>query len=112
MKVQMQGQCVRLRVDEEELQALLEGREVENATCFGAGAPFRLGLSLTMIPAAAIRASTSGWQVLLPEPAVRALVCKLPCKEGLALSVPIDQNIDLSLHFDVDVRDSARARGK
>ena len=46
MKVQLQRQAVRLRVDEEELAQLLAGESVENLTRFGGDRGWGMVLSL------------------------------------------------------------------
>lgn len=46
MKVQLQQQSMRLRVDEEELARLLAGESVENLTRFGGSGGWGAALSL------------------------------------------------------------------
>ena len=112
MKVQMQGQMVRLRVDELELERLLGGGEVVNVTLFHFEGQFQLCLVLAVNPEATSQPSVPGCRIELPIHMVRELASRLPCKEGLSFTVPMGQTAELFLQFDVDVRSSAQMRGK
>lgn len=101
MKVQQQGQSLRLRIDETELARLLAGEVVENATRWPDG---RVQAQRVVLAAAtAWQRSDDGWCVQLMDAEVRALASRLPSRDGLSFAL---DGLDLS--FDVDVRDSAR----
>lgn len=101
MRVQQQGQAVRLRVDEAELAQLLAGGTVENLTRWpdGRGEAQRVALGA----AHAWQRGGDGWRMQLADADVRALAARLPSRDGLAFALD-----GLEVTFDVDVRDSAR----
>ena len=127
MKVQLQGQSLRLRIDEDELAVLLAGGDVVNATQAAPGAGVRQQVRL--LPGAPQASDTSGgaksqadgaavmfdacghdWAFSLPEAAVREYVARLPCRDALEFELP-GGDPPLTLAFEVDVRDSVRRRG-
>ena len=111
MKLQLQGQRMRLRLDEAELARLLAGEAIVNATDLSAGARFSQSLRLHSEAQPTLRATPGEWQMSLPEAAVRDYVERLPCREALEFALACDGNAVLSLHFEVDVRDSLQLRG-
>ena len=108
MRVQLEGQSLRLRIDEDELARLLTGGSVDNRTSLPDGHVEMHQVSL---------APRIGWQrehavlhICLPEDDVRALSQRLPSRDGLAFSLSTPHGDTLTILFDVDVRDSARKR--
>ena len=108
MRVQLEGQSLRLRIDEDELARLLTGGSVYNRTSLPDGHVEMHQVSL---------APRIGWQrehavlhICLPEDDVRALSQRLPSRDGLAFSLSTPHGDTLTILFDVDVRDSARKR--
>lgn len=101
MRVQQQGQALRLRIDEAELSRLLEGGTVENITRWPDGRVEAQRVALA--DAALWQRTDDGWRVELPHADVRALAARLPSRDGLAFALD-----GLDVAFDVDVRDSAR----
>lgn len=110
MKVQLQGQSLRLRIGEDELASLLAGERVDNVTGAGAGAVLRQGLALVQGDAPTFAADGDGWRFGLPEAAVRDYVARLPCRDALEFTFE-GGDAPLALSFEVDVRDSVRRRG-
>jgi len=110
MKVQLQGQTLRLRVDEHELAVLLAGETVANLTRFGSGGGWSQAIRLHEGLAARLASSADTLQVGLPRQAVLALQASLPSRDGLAFQVGQGDD-SLEIRFDVDVRDSVRQRG-
>lgn len=111
MKMQIHGQSLRLRLDEAELARLLAGEPITNTTDLGAGAAFGQWLALHADAAPRLEVSPGGWQLWLSESAVRDYVTRLPCREALGFDLDRDGGAALSLHFEVDVRDSLQVRG-
>ena len=109
MKVQLQGQSLRLRIDEDELARLLGGADVANATRAG-GAVLRHAVRLEPGDAPLFTADGDGWCFGLPEAALRDYVARLPCRDALAFTLG-EGGAALALAFEVDVRDSVRHRG-
>jgi hypothetical protein len=109
MKLQFDGQQLRVRIDEDELAVLLRGDAVDAATHAGDAFALRLSLQLHAQPQARIDGSAQQCQLHLPEAAVRELAARLPTRDGLQFALPgATPASTLALLFDVDVRDSAR----
>jgi hypothetical protein len=108
MRVQQQGQSLRLRIDEAELATLLAGGTVENATRWPDGRQERQRLALAAQPD--WRRDDEGWRLELTDTAVRELAARLPSRDGLPFELAVPGGDALRVLFDVDVRDSARQR--
>lgn len=111
MKLQIQNQELRFRIDEAELAVLLDGGEVTNVTVLGDGMAFRQSLHLHVDAKPLFEADADGWRLLLPETAVREHVRQLPSKQGLIFELEREMAAALMVRFDVDVRDSLQHRG-
>lgn len=111
MKLQLQGQRLRLRVDEAELARLLAGEEIVNATQLGPGSRFCQSLRLHADTRPMFQSFQGEWRVSLPEASVRGYEKLLPCREALGFQLDCDGGAELSLRFEVDVRDSLQLRG-
>lgn len=111
MKLQLQGQRLRLRIDEAELERLLAGAAIVNATDLGAGFHLRQTLSVHADPQPSLQATSGEWRVGLPAASIREYVQRLPCREALAFELACDGGAVVSLRFEVDVRDSLQVRG-
>ncbi|MEV8518858.1 hypothetical protein ABZR86_03565 [Dyella marensis] len=108
MKVQLQDQTLRLRIDEAELAQLLDGASVGNRTQWPDGRVEEHRLVLGQ--AHGWQRDADGWQVMLGDAEVRAFVARLPSRDGLEIALPVPGGAPLQLLFDVDVRDSVRHR--
>jgi hypothetical protein len=108
MKVQLQGQTLRLRIDEAELAQLLGGAAVGNRTQWPDGRAEQQQLVLG--GAHAWQRDGAGWQVVLNDGQVRDFASRLPSRDGLEVALPVPGGEPLQLTFDVDVRDSVRQR--
>ena len=109
MKVQLQGQSLRLRIGEEELARLLDGAAVANETR-APGAVLAHFVRIVEGDAPTFAVGSDGWHVGLPDGAVRGYVARLPCRDALELVLGQGDGA-LALSFEVDVRDSVRHRG-
>ena len=111
MKVQLQGQSLRLRLDEAELAQLQAGQAVVSHTQLLPGAAFSLQVQVTAEakPALLMLAGQACFQ--LPQALLAPYVARLPCRDGLSFSLPVGDSDTLLLVFEVDVRDSVRSRG-
>jgi hypothetical protein len=111
MKLQIEGQSLRVRIGETELARLLAGQAVESHTRFARA--FVMGCTLRLGDDSDARLSgrADAWQIELPGVAVREHASRLPTREGLSCALPAGQGEEvLELLFDVDVRDSVRQR--
>lgn len=112
MKLQIEGQQLRVRVNEGELAVLLAGQVVESRTCLGQGVEWGATLRLTQHAEATFDGSAAAWQIGLPHADVCGLAARLPARDGLHFDLEVDaQAPALRLLFDVDVRDSVKHRG-
>lgn len=119
MKLQLQGQSIRLRVDEAELALLLAGETVVNRTTLGVSAEFSQCLVLSACSGAGEGTGTApsfvvrdeGWDVTLPRDAIEVYARQLPCRHALAFELDLGGAKPVQLDFEVDVRDSLKARG-
>jgi len=111
MKVQLQEQTMRLRLDEAELATLLAGETVENLTRFGGSGGWGTAVSLHGGESAVLLDSGTDCRLVLPRGSVEDLAGRLPCRDGLSFALYLDDGATLQLQFDVDVRDSVRQRG-
>ncbi len=110
MKLQINGQSLRLRIDEDELQRLRDGTVLTSTTLFPGGGRFLCSLELLPQAAAAFVVDAGAWRIVLPRASVEDYVERLPCREGLAFQVAIGEADGIRLGFEVDVRDSTRRR--
>jgi len=110
MKVQMQGQSLRFRIDEAELAALQAGQAVDNLTRFPGGS-----LRQSVVLTDAVEPTLEGGVRLhLPRALLESYVVRLPCRDGLTIRLPLNANEGdeaIEIDFEVDVRDSVRNRG-
>ncbi|MGV8961402.1 MAG: hypothetical protein ACOH1V_13640 [Stenotrophomonas sp.] len=110
MKLQLQGQRVRFRLEEAEFSALRDGQDVSNHTCGGA-IDFRQSLRLGDGAQPQLQASPGHWKLTLPRAAVEVYARQLPCRQGLDFALEQETGEPLLISFEVDVRDSLRTRG-
>ena len=109
MKVQLEGQQWRIRIDEDELARLLV-REAVTLACDAAGR-FRLHAAVRLHGGsdATLEGDAAHWTPALPEAPVRDLAGRLPTRDGLTFELPgATPAAAVQVRFDVDVRDSAR----
>ncbi|KAB0539543.1 hypothetical protein [Xanthomonas cissicola] len=116
MKIQIEGQHLRFRIDEDELADLLAGRRVDNLSRLPSGQGARLvrhSVSLTG-GHAACNCATDHWQLAIPRDALEEHARQLPRRDGLQFSFDAGaghaEAMTLQVTFDVDVRDSTRKR--
>ena len=108
MKVQLQGQALRLRIDEAELSRLLSGDTLCNTIRWPDGRTDEHRLVLA--EHYGWLRDGIGWCVALEDAAVRELAERLPSRDGLEFKLAVSDGVALQVLFDVDVRDSARQR--
>lgn len=111
MKLQIEAQKLRVRVDEDELTRLLTGAPVESHTRFAAAFHMQVTLTLTTQADASLSGQPQAWLIALPRAAVCEHAASLPNRDGLRFTLAgACGEPPLELLFDVDVRDSARRR--
>jgi hypothetical protein len=111
MKLQIEGQNLRVRIGEEELARLLDGQAIEAMTQFADVFAVRYSLELSPADSANLSGSPASWRIAIPAASVREHAARLPTREGLQFVLPGGCEEDsLQLLFDVDVRDSVKRR--
>ena len=110
MKIQMQDQSVRLRIDEAELAALLDQDRVENLTWLGSEVACRQCIELVDTELQ-LHGDAAAWCLRIPRRQLADYVARLPCRDGLEWDLQIGPRRSVQLCFEVDVRDSVRKRG-
>lgn len=111
MKLQIEAQHMRIRIDEDELEQLLAGKVVAGCTHLATAFTMHFTLCLQHALEPILTGNADAWQIGLPEAAVREHATRLPTREGLRYLLPCDSGVAaLELLFDVDVRDSVRRR--
>lgn len=111
MKVQLQGQRLRLRIDERQLAVLRAGQAVENLTQLAPSIACRQVVTLGQEAVACLEVSPVVWSLRLPRTALEAYAARLPCRDGMEFELPVGDGEVLQVSFEVDVRDSVRSRG-
>ncbi|MFZ0870958.1 MAG: hypothetical protein WAM90_09545 [Rhodanobacter sp.] len=111
MKFQIEGQKLRIRIDEDELARLLAGEALATRTGFADAFAISFAVRTTQDDAATLIGQADAWQIGLPDAELREHAARLPTREGLryTLAGKGTENT-LQLLFDVDVRDSVRHR--
>jgi len=109
VRIQQQGQILRLRISESELARLMKGKTLVESVYWPDGMAehrhLRLGADF------AWQRRPDGWVVTLPESDVMQLVARLPSRQGLEFESPVPGAKALCVVFEVDVRDSVGRRG-
>lgn len=110
MKLQIQGQQLRWRIDEAELATLLAGEPVGDTTGLPGARDWRRALQLVSGDAPCLQCDDDHWLLTLPRAPVERLAQSLPSRDGLSFALMLGNGTPLELRFDVDIRDSRRQR--
>ncbi len=109
MKLQIQGQQLRFRIDELELAQLLAGGPLIEQTMLNAEQICRRELMLHAAPLPELHWTANAVTLKLPQEAVRSYVASLPRRDAHRFTLG-EGEAALHLDFEVDVRDSVRVR--
>lgn len=112
MKLQIQEQTLRFRIDESELATLLNENVLVSTLRLPNGESFVQSLSLVMSEIPALEILALNWYLNLPRTIVETYVERLPCRDGLTFALGNADNLPLTVQFEVDVRDSVKKRGR
>lgn len=111
MKMQIEGQKLRVRIDEAELARLLDGHALQSVTRFADAFLIQITIEPVDGRSASLTGDASAWRIAIPVAALQQHVTQLPSREGLHFTLSGQTPAaTLELLFDVDVRDSARRR--
>jgi hypothetical protein len=111
MKLQIEGQKFRVRIDELELASLLDGRALHSVTRFADAFSIRVVIEPDEGEAATFTGEAAAWRIGVPVKDLRQHAARLPSRDGLHYTLQSQLGAAaLELLFDVDVRDSVRRR--
>lgn len=111
MKLQIDGQKLRVRIDEAELVRLLDGQVLQSETWFADAFSIQVAITAGEGDTASLTGDASAWRLAIPATALAQHATRLPSRDGLHFSLPGQTPAAaLELLFDVDVRDSVRRR--
>lgn len=108
MKIQLDGQSLRLRIGEDELARLLGGDTVDAATSLSARIALRWRLQLSAIEAPVLLADADVLCVRLSRDAFEAFASDRPRRDGLHFHWADTGADPLQVTVEIDVRDSHR----
>lgn len=113
MKIQINGQQLRFRIDEDALAELLDSGHLTRSSHLSPGV--RLVQRIVLGDAsdgAALQVEPGAWSLRLPRADLLDYVARLPCRDALAYVLPGGAaDAPLYVGIEVDVRDSVRRRG-
>jgi hypothetical protein len=110
MKLQLEGQQLRVRVSEAEFAQLLAGTALEAAVQLP-GTVWTWRAQPVAEGDLRATAEAASLQLLLPLQLLSDYQKRLPCRDGLEAEQTVSDAPPLRLSFEVDVRDSVRTRG-
>jgi hypothetical protein len=110
MRVQLEKDTIRVRIDEDELDELLQDVALLGSTAFGAVFTMRYAIDATDGAVCALSGDAHEWRMEVPRAALEELRARLPSKDGLTFDIPGHGSVATTVRFDVDVKDSLRRR--
>ncbi|WP_213949701.1 hypothetical protein [Luteibacter sp. dw_328] len=110
MRVQLENDTVRVRIDEDELGELLGNIALLGSTAFGKAFVMRYSVDATEAASCTLEGNAHEWRLKVPVTELAALQSRLPSKEGLVFDIPGYDTVATTVRFDVDVKDSLRRR--
>ncbi len=110
MKIQLQEDQWRLRLDEDELAALCVGETITCRSRLPRGLSISFFLRAHDHTDATVRGESDGWHVDVPRAPVVELQSRLPDRDGLSFDLAHDPAVAFRLRLQVDVHDSKRRR--
>lgn len=106
MKLQVQGQSVRIRLSEDELAALLSEGQYSDVTSLGSLGGWQRSVMLVPSLAGGLAIEGRTWSLHVPRAAFEAFAGQRPRRDGFVL--PGGDCAGLEITIEVDVRDSRR----
>jgi hypothetical protein len=113
MKIQINGQELRFRIDEDELAELLDSGLLARTSDLSPSCRLDQRIALVdVLDEAELRVEPGVWSLRLPRADLLGYVARLPCRDALAYVLQGGAaDVPLRLGIEVDVRDSVRRRG-
>lgn len=108
MNVKFSPQALRCRVARAELDLLLAGRAISLEVELPRNHRFRVSVQPSVTHAWQLDSDPTGLWLTIPRAELQALAHALPSKEGLEHAFPIAERRELTVSFEVDVKDRKR----
>lgn len=106
MKLQVQGQAVRIRLSEDELATLLTHGRCSDVTSLGTLGCWQRELVLVPSLAGGLVAEGDAWSLHMPRAAFEAFASERPRRDGFLMPAGTCAGLDITV--EVDVRDSRK----
>ncbi len=110
MKIQTQGQHLRVRIDAVDLAWLLERGELTDPTRFGPDALQQRHIVLVDKQAPRLDYAAGSWHLFVPRESIERFAASLPRRDALQMQFWPDTDATLTVAFEVDVRDSRKRK--
>jgi hypothetical protein len=110
MRVQLENDTIRVRIDEDELGELLDDVALLGSTAFGRAFIMRYSVDATEAATCELEGNAHEWRLLVPRTQLLELKARLPSKDGLVFDIAGHDTVATTVLFDVDVKDSIKRR--
>lgn len=110
MRVQLENDTIRVRIDEDELAELLDDVALLGSTAFGRAFTMRYAIDATGSDRCTLDGDAHEWRLEVPRAQLVELKSRLPSKDGLVFDIPGHDAVATTVLFDVDVKDSLKRR--
>ena len=110
MRVQLENDTIRVRIDEDELAELLDDVALLGSTAFGRVFTMRYAVDATDAASCALEGDAHEWRLAVPRAQLTELKARLPSKDGLVFDIAGHDTAATTVLFDVDVKDSLKRR--
>jgi hypothetical protein len=110
MRVQLENDTIRVRIDEDELAELLDNVALMGSTAFGRAFTMRYAIDATNGPACVLDGNAHEWRLEVPLAHLAELKARLPAKDGLVYDIPGNDTVATTVVLDVDIKDSLKRR--
>ena len=109
MNVKFSPQALRCRATRAELELLLAGRAISLAVELPRNHKFRVSVQPSPASAWQLDSDPTGLWLTIPRAALHSLAEGLPSKEGVEHAFPVAEGREVTVSFEVDVRDRQRS---
>ncbi|KJV37255.1 hypothetical protein [Luteibacter yeojuensis] len=110
MRVQLENDTIRVRIDEDELGELLDDVALLGSTAFGRAFTMRYAIDATGSGLCTLDGDAHEWRLEVPRARLLELKARLPSKDGLLFDIPGLDTVATTVLLDVDVKDSLKRR--
>lgn len=105
MNIRFSDAAVRCRVTRQELQRLLAGRSIALEVPLPRNHSFKVSVRPSLLSGWQLESDPTGIWLSIPRLELETLAESLPSKQGLEQKFPTTQGAEVTLSFEVDLRD-------